>query len=405
MSTSLLYHGWGIRGHCKYVRSDYQQGQVGLTVTIPEHRWRCSHCQAKQFTKQGSVERTWRMAPIGSCPVYLKMDVPRIYCKSCKKTRQITLPFADEKKRYTTTFARYALELAQNMTIQATAQHLGVGWDLIKEIIKERLTKRFRNIPLKHVTKIAIDEICIGKGYRFITIVLDLGSGAVIFIGDGKGADALLPFWKKIKAARANIQAVASDMSPAYVGAIMTHLPKARHVLDRFHVMKLFNDKLADLRRQLFNLATTVEKKQLIKGTRWLLLKNKENLDSNKGEDNKLKEALRINEPLSIAYYLKEDLRLFWNQANRQAAETFLDHWLEKTGTSSIRQMIIMAKTLRLHSQRLLDWYHEPISTAPLEGTNNKIKTMQRQAYGYRDQEFFRLKIHAIHEANYALVG
>src|SRR4029077_12841711 len=99
---------------------------------------------------------------------------------------------------------------------------------------------------------IAIDEIHLGKRHRFITLVLDLDSGAVVFVGDGKGAEALKPFWKRLKAAHAKIRAVATDMSPAYVSAVLENLPEARLVFDRFHVMKLLNEKLTELRRELF---------------------------------------------------------------------------------------------------------------------------------------------------------
>jgi transposase len=121
---------------------------------------------------------------------------------------------------------------------------------------------------LKHLRHIAIDEIAIAKGHRYLTIVLDLDSGAVVFVGDGKGAKALKPFWKRLKSSRAKIAAVAMDMSPAYREAVSTNLPEAKIVFDRFHVMKLFNEKLSDLRRALYREATDVLHKKVLKGTR-----------------------------------------------------------------------------------------------------------------------------------------
>src|ERR1700755_1011309 len=103
-------------------------------------------------------------------------------------------------------------------------------------------------------------------------------------------------------------------MSAGYWGAVMTHLPRAVIVFDHFHVVKLFNDKLSDLRRALYREATDVQHKAVLKGTRWLLLKNAENLDPEKDEKSRLKEALKLTEPLAVAYYLKEDLRRFWEQ-------------------------------------------------------------------------------------------
>ena len=170
------------------------------------------------------------------------------------------------------------------------------------------------------------------KGHRYLTVVMDLESGAVVFVGDGKGADALKPFWKRLRPSGARVEAVAMDMSAGYWGAVMTHLPKAKIVFDHFHVIKLFNDRLSDLRRALYREATDVMQKAVLKGTRWLLLKNPENLDKEKDEKQRLKEALTLNQPLATAYYLKDDLRRFWNQPGKAFATSFLNGWIPPSG-------------------------------------------------------------------------
>jgi transposase len=145
--------------------------------------------------------------------------------------------------------------------------------------------------------------------------------------------------------------------------------------------------------------------KKVLKGTRWLLLKNPENLSKQKNERARLEEALLLNRPLAMAYYLKEDLRQLWEQKNKREAGTFLDDWIERAANGGVRMLMQFAKTLQTHRRGLLAYYDHPITTAALEGTNNKIKTLQRQAYGFRDREFFKLRIYALHESKYALVG
>ena len=319
--------------------------------------------------------------------------------------RQVKVPFADPRRSYTNAFERYALELSRRMTIRDVAKHLGVGWDMIKDIQKRDLSRRYAKPKLKHLRHIAIDEIAIAKGHRYLTVVLDLDSGAVVFVGDGKGADALKPFWKRLRPSRARIEAVAMDMSAAYRGAVSTNLPKAKIVFDRFHVMKLFNEKLSDLRRALHREATDVMQRKVLKGTRWLLLKASENLDEEKDERKKLEEALALNKSLAVAYYLKEDLRQFWEQPGKKFGTLFLDGWIKRAEASGIKMLQQMAKTLAAHRSGLLTYYDVMITSGPMEGTNNKIKTMKRQAYGFRDKEFFKLKILAIHETRYELVG
>ena len=113
------------------------------------------------------------------------------------------------------------------MTIKDVACHLGVSWDVVKEIQKKYLHRRFAKPKLKHVKQIAIDEISTGKGHQYVTIVMDLESGAVLHVGQGKGGDALTPFWRRLRASHAKIEAVATDMSPAYIDAVTTYLPDA----------------------------------------------------------------------------------------------------------------------------------------------------------------------------------
>jgi transposase len=319
--------------------------------------------------------------------------------------RQVPLGFAAPRRSYTHQFERYALDLLRHTTIQDVARHLQISWDVIKEIQKRYLQRRFGHPKLKYLQQIAIDEIAVRKGHKYLTVVLDLCSGAVVFVGDGKGAEALVPFWKRLRRAGAKIKAVAIDMSPAYIEAVTSNLKGALIVFDHFHVIKLFNDKLSELRRQLYHEATTALEKKVLKGSRWLLLKNPKNLEEKGQERQRLEEALQLNQPLATAYYLKEELRLFWRQAQRKQAEAFLDDWCARARASGVRILSKFADTLGAHRTGLLNYYNYPITTAALEGTNNKIKTMKRQAYGFRDMEFFKLKIMGLHETKYALVG
>ncbi|MCG2734549.1 transposase, partial [Pseudodesulfovibrio aespoeensis] len=191
----------------------------------------------------------------------------------------------------------------------------------------------------------------------------------------------------------------------AYIGSVLENLPGVPLVFDHFHVVKLMNDKLTEVRRKLYQELSCTLARNVLKGSRWILLKNPENLNKERGEDGRLEEALRMNEPLAKSYYLKEDLRQIWNQADKMAAEGFLQGWIERAMESGIGPLMQMGKTMAAYRSGILAWYDHPISSGPMEGTNNKIKTLKRQAYGYRDLEFFKLRIMGIHEAKYALAG
>jgi len=404
MSTSLLYHGFGLVGY-DYVRTRYPGGAVIFSIKRKRGKIRCPVCRSRDIIFRGTLSRRFRTVPIGSKRVFLDFEVQRLECRRCGKIRQEKLGFADPRFSYSHAFERYALDLSKHMTIQDVARHLGISWDVIKEIQKRDLTRRFSRPCLKNVKRIAIDEISVLKGHRYMTVVLDMDTGAVIFVGDGKGGDALDPFWKKLKRSRAKVKAVAMDMSPAYISAVLEHLPKATIVFDHFHVIKLFNDKLSDLRRDLYRETKENLHKEVLKGTRWLLLKNPENLDTEKKEKERLAEALKLNEPLACAYYLKEDLRQIWLQPNKETAEMVFADWVKRAQSTSIKMLKKFANTLAEYKSGILAYYDYRISSGPLEGTNNKIKTMKRMAYGFRDMEFFKLKIMALHETKYALVG
>jgi transposase len=143
----------------------------------------------------------------------------------------------------------------------------------------------------------------------------------------------------------------------------------------------------------------------VLKGTRWLLLKNPENINPSRDEGKRLQEALALNVPLAKAYYMKDELRQLWAMPDKQSAEAFLLGWIKRAEVSGITLLKRFAHTIAAHRTGLLAWYDDPISTGPFEGTNNKIKTMKRQAYGFRDTELLKFKILGLHETKSVLVG
>src|SRR3954466_16281631 len=356
MPTRLLYHAFGIRGY-RYSRTDYHDGQTIFTIHQEPKTCRCSACGSSRVQSRGHVQRRFRTVPIGPRATLVALPIPRVECQDCGAVRQVKVPFADPRRSYTNAFERYALELSRRMTIRDVAKHLGVGWDMIKDIQKRDLSRRYAKPKLKHLRQIAIDEIAVARGHRYLTVVLDLDSGAVVFVGDGKGAGALKPFWKRLRPSGAKIEAVAMDMSGAYQAAVRANLPKAVIVFDHFHVVKLFNDKLSDLRRALYRQATDVQHKEVLQGTRWLRLKDAENLDPEKDEKSRLKEALKLNEPLATAYYMSYDLRRFWEQPGKRFATTFLDGVTQPAEASGIRTLQELARTLAAHRSGLASYY------------------------------------------------
>ena len=290
------------------------------------------------------------------------------------------------------------------MTVKDVSGALSVSWGLIKEIDKQGLRERYRQIDVKEVRYIAIDEFAIRKGHKYMTVVMDLERRRIIYVREGRSQESLVPFFRRLKRQGVNLMGISMDMWPAYITAATEYYPQVPIVFDRFHIEKNLNKAITDLRKAVYREEVDLNKKKLIKGTQWLLLKNRENLNDQKNEKKRLEEALQVNRPLAIAYYLKEDLKQLWKQKDVDQAKSFPGNWVAKAIASGIQILKKFARSLLAHRTGIFSWFINKISSGPLEGMNNKIKVLKRKAYGYRDMEYFKLKIYNLHYIRYALL-
>lgn len=288
------------------------------------------------------------------------------------------------------------------MSMADVAAFLHLGWDTVKRIFRADMEREAQKIKLSEVEYVGIDEVYLGKRHKFVTIVIDWKTGRILHVAKGRGENALRPFFRRLRLAKACIKAVATDMSAAYASAVIKNLPGADLVIDRFHVVKLMNEKIDELRRALQREADVMGRR-VIKGTRYLLLRGKENLSPERLPD--LEAALKLNEPLSIAYYLKEELRTLWSHRDIQQMTTFLDDWIKRAMESGIAVLSTFAKTLLAFRPAILNSAKHPISNGKLEGINNKIGAMQRLHYGLRDFHFLTLRLLTLHRAKHTFCG
>ena len=232
--------------------------------------------------------------------------------------------------------------------------------------------------------------------------MVDLDTGRIVWVAKGKGQEALRKFWRSLRLSQAKIEAVAMDLSAAYWAAVAENLPEAAVVFDRFHLVKLVNEKLDELRRAMVAEATDLMKKT-VKGIRYLLLMRRDKL----GKDQlpRLEEALRHNEPLLEAYLLKEALGPLWEQTSRADMQAYLQTWCEWARQTKVRLLVSLAKTFTVHARGILNWWEHRINNGRMEGINNKIKTLLRQTYGMRDEVSFKLKLYSLHQSRHELLG
>ena len=406
MSTTLMYHAFGLKAY-RYMRAKYVSGAIFFHVKKKEAYQYCTNCKSRDVTFAGRVKRIWHSLPIGLKPTIIVAHLHRLSCHSCGLTRLESLEVADPRKGYTRAFCRYVVEMARHMTKSAIAAKLKfVGWNTIKAIITDDLNKRLKRRRLNKVRFIAIDEMAVRKGHRYLTNVVDLETGAVIYSVEGRDTECLRPFFTKIKRSRkARLQAIAVDMSSAYLKAIELYAPAGVKIIhDRYHLVANMNRVLDEIRRDEYRRKSGAEK-TVMKGSRYLLLAAFENVYDDEGKYSRLEALLGLNETIHKAYLLKEDLRMFWEQGCRRDAQQFIKTWLKEARSMENSHLDKMANMIENHTEQILNHYDYPISTGPLEGINNKIKVLKRAAYGFRDMEYFKLRILFIREASFALVG
>ena len=289
------------------------------------------------------------------------------------------------------------------MTIEDVSNYTGLHWHTIKKMDKEYLKRRYRKMDFRRVKYIAIDEFAVSKGHQYMTVVMDLETKRALYVKKGKDGASLREFWKEIKKQKVKIKAVAIDMSPAYIKSVTDHIGYDKIVFDWFHIKKKINFEIDELRREMCNEEEKLGIRQVMKGSRWLLLKNSENLKTEKDEKQKLEKVLQMNKPLATMYYMKEELTTMWWLGGKVKSETYLQSWVLRAINSGIKQLIKVGNMIGSFRTAILRWFDFDISlsTGPLEGFNNKIKVLKRKAYGYRDIDYFGLKIFDLH--NYRL--
>ena len=402
MSTSILYHMMGIIGY-EYERLILDKDTISFKISKQTKHLKCIDCKSKNVIKKGKKVRRIRGLPLGHYRViYLDVIIHKLKCKDCGKCKQEEVNILSKPKiHYSKKFEYIVFDLLEFATINDVAKYCKMSWKTIKEIDKRRLKRKISNVKFKEINYMAIDEIYLGKKKKFMTIAIDLESGRVIHVCPGRGKDEIIKFLKKVWRYASNLQAISIDMSGSYSSAIKEIFEEEIDIVfDRFHIVNLINIKIEELRREYHNCLDEKDRK-IIKGKRYLLLRNESNLKEKQYIE--LQELLNLNTPLTTAYILKEDLRTLWDFKSIDMAEEFLDEWIKKAKKTAIQQLKTMASTLENHKEGIFNYFKHKITkgkligkgitTGRLEGINNKIKQMLRASYGLRDEEYLKLKI------------
>jgi transposase len=399
MPHAALYSYLGLGG---YSRLKDERRSDGYYLYLVSKRDRCAYCRSWRLTQKGTKNRVLRTVPIGRKLVFLVIRVGRFACEDCGRTRYERLRIADPKRHYTHVLENYVMDLCMRMTVRDVAEFTGLHWATVKAIDKRRLKRNLpRDRDLRRLRYLGVDEVSVRRGHRYLTTVVDLERGRIVYVGEGRKTESLRPFIRRLKRLRVELKAVALDMWKPFARAIRRYYRRLPLVYDVFHILADYSRTLNEIRVDEC-LKLNAAQSQVFQGARYLLLRGQEKLSLSARE--RLWKLLSVNQPLMIAYVLKEDLRHLWRLASVEQAQRHLQDWIEAALSSGLSLLARFARKLRRHADGILNYFSFRISNARVEGISNQIKVIKRKAFGYRDMNYFKLKIYNLHTLRYSFV-
>ena len=361
---------------------------------VPDKRFRpiCYQCRSPSLKVHSQEERVIRDLNFASTWVWLRCQYRKVFCPCCKRILTEDLELFIPYQRVTKRLACYIHQLCKVLTVKEVADHLGLNWKTVRKIDKLFLEEEFGQTDYQGLRILAVDEIAIRKGHRYLTIVLDYLSGRVVWVGKHRRAATLILFFNKMpKKQRTELEAIVMDMWDPYILAVQKKVSHVKIVFDLFHVVSQFSRVIDKVRNAEYRKASK-ENKSVFKGARYLLLKNRKKIRG-KEEREHLKLLLELNEVINTLLILRDKLKHIWTYKSRGWANKAIDEWCALARSIDHPQVKTFAKMLDKYRYGILNHCDFPIHTGKLEGVNNKIKVIKRKAYGYHDIRYFSLKI------------
>lgn len=366
-----------------------EQGCMVLEVEVRPRastRARCSGCGRPGPGYDTLPTRRFEFVPLWGIPVFLLYAMRRVACARCGVVVE-TVPWAQGKHQLTDTYAWFLARWARRLSWKEVAEVFHTSWEKVFRSVEMAVEWGRAHQDLSEVRAIGIDEINWQRGHRYLTLVypFDEACRRLLWVGKERKEKTLLGFFRWFGAERsAALQFICSDMWQPYLKVVAKKAAQAIHVLDRYHIMAKMGKAIDEVRAKEAKALAAKGYEPVLKHTRWLLLKRPENLTEK--QEPRLAELLQYNLRTVRAYLLKEDFQFFWGYRSPYWAGQFLDRWCKRTMRSRLEPMKKIARSLRKHRPLLLNWFRAKgtMSSAAVEGFNNKAKLILRRAYGFR---------------------
>jgi transposase len=358
---------------------------VGDTLFVDiARRFKRLTCPACGHRVRGRFEekhRKWRHLGLGGFQVILCGPIRRMRCPRCETVRTEEVPWARPGGHFTRPFEDAVGFLAQKLDHTSVSELLGIAWRTVGRIAERLVNEKLDADRFENLRRIGVDEISYLKGHRYLTVVVDHDTGRAIWAAEGKSSETLSAFFTELGPERAKqIEIVSIDMSKAFIKAVEEGLPLAKIVFDRFHVARLAQDAVTEVRRSEMRKLPRDEKASL-KRTRWVLLKRPENRTAE--DEEKLANIQKTNAAVYRAMLLKESFLEIFEHTDPDKAERDLDAWLKWAARCRLGPFVRLGRTVRRYSRGILAFIDSRLTNARLEGMNNKIRLLSHRAYGF----------------------
>jgi transposase len=360
----------------------------------------CSHCQGQCVAVHDSRWRSIRELPMLGRKVELEVLIQRVACPVCGPRVQ-HIDWLGRHQRVTQRLAQAVALGCAKLPVAHVAEWFDLHWSTVREIDRRHLRQRLSELPAAQPQRLIMDEFALHRGHRYASVVLDADTRRVLWVGLGRSRAAVREFFAQLGPdGCARIQAVAMDMNTAYDLEVRQHCPRARIVYDLFHVVaKYGREVISRVRVDAANqLRDDKPARRVVKQAYWLLLRNPARLEPR--QQVRLHEVLQANQSLMTVYIMKDALKSLWTAPNAWEWRRRWKQWLEHARQSEIPALIRFADLLKPYWRGILSRVRWPMHTGTLEGINNKIKLIKRMAFGYRDTDYFFLKIKAAFPGN-----
>jgi transposase len=351
----------------------------------------CPHCGGSHTKVHDIVDddRTWRHLNFWQYTTYLHARHPRVKCDQCGKIRTVIVDWSRQSSGFTWFFEAEVMELMKEMPVAAVARKVGEHDTRLWRVFHYYVDRAMNQMDFSRTSRMAIDETSSRRGHEYVTLFVDIDTKTVMFATEGKGSQVLKDFsifLQEKEINPENITEVCSDMSPAFIKGVESEFPKAHITFDKFHVMKLVNEALDQVRRQ------EQMEQPALKKTRFLWLKNQKNLNSEQHET--VLKLKNTNLKTARAYRIKLSLQDMWTKSNLFASFYF-NEWYNWAVRSQLEPIVKVAKTLRKHEKGILRWFESKMTNGLLEGINSLVQAAKRKARGYRTTKNFIAMIYA----------